>query len=95
MKNVTAFVYNSVHAPKPNEDFVSECKVNLEHILHAGPPFPWGVFDKILLDSPCSGLGQRPRLERIDFKHISSLPPLQRKLFESVQCYCVSCKDVS
>ncbi len=40
------------------------------------------TFDKILLDAPCSALGQRPQLVQASrLKEISSFPKLQRKLF--------------
>ncbi|XP_048379269.1 tRNA (cytosine(72)-C(5))-methyltransferase NSUN6 isoform X2 [Stegostoma tigrinum] len=48
----------------------------------AGPPFPPESFDRILLDAPCSGLGQRPNMAcDWSLKEITSYPPLQRKLF--------------
>ncbi|XP_072949232.1 tRNA (cytosine(72)-C(5))-methyltransferase NSUN6 [Epargyreus clarus] len=46
------------------------------------PPFPRNCFDKVLLDAPCSGLGQRPQLvSKMDPKTIDSYKYLQRKLF--------------
>ncbi|XP_072432026.1 tRNA (cytosine(72)-C(5))-methyltransferase NSUN6 isoform X1 [Chiloscyllium punctatum] len=48
----------------------------------AGPPFLPESFDRILLDAPCSGLGQRPNMAcDWSLKEITSYPPLQRKLF--------------
>ncbi|PSN36710.1 putative methyltransferase NSUN6 [Blattella germanica] len=42
------------------------------------------TFDRILLDAPCSALGQRPQLiNRISVNQLKSYPPLQRKLFHS------------
>lgn len=47
--------------------------------------FPEEVFDRILLDAPCSGLGQRPQLcNSITAKVLDSYVPLQRKLFQNV-----------
>ena len=40
-------------------------------------------FDKVLLDAPCSALGQRPMLiNSCTTKELKSFPKLQRKLFE-------------
>uniref|UniRef100_A0A2D4FMR2 SAM-dependent MTase RsmB/NOP-type domain-containing protein n=2 Tax=Micrurus corallinus TaxID=54390 RepID=A0A2D4FMR2_MICCO len=47
-----------------------------------GPPFLPASFDRILLDAPCSGMGQRPNLAYSwSLKEITSYQPLQRKLF--------------
>lgn len=85
VRNVSAFVFNSIKAVKLEE--VSKGGVYDQSHLKGGPPFPPCVFDRILLDAPCSGLGQRPKLEEIDFKHVASFPPLQKKLFVTV---CIS-----
>uniref|UniRef100_A0A3B3HK17 NOP2/Sun RNA methyltransferase 6 n=1 Tax=Oryzias latipes TaxID=8090 RepID=A0A3B3HK17_ORYLA len=48
------------------------------------PPFPPESFDRVLLDAPCSGLGQRPTMASTwSLKEICSYPPLQRKLFHA------------
>ncbi|CAB3261455.1 unnamed protein product [Arctia plantaginis] len=48
----------------------------------SGPPFPPNSFDKVLLDAPCSGLGQRPQLvNKMTPKIINSYKFVQRKLF--------------
>lgn len=50
-----------------------------------GPPFPPESFDRVLLDAPCSGLGQRPIMANTwSLKEICSYQPLQRKLFTAV-----------
>uniref|UniRef100_A0A8C5MFN1 NOP2/Sun RNA methyltransferase 6 n=1 Tax=Leptobrachium leishanense TaxID=445787 RepID=A0A8C5MFN1_9ANUR len=47
-----------------------------------GPPFMAESFDRILLDAPCSGMGQRPNMVcNLSLKELTSYQPLQRKLF--------------
>ncbi|XP_057398145.1 tRNA (cytosine(72)-C(5))-methyltransferase NSUN6 isoform X2 [Balaenoptera acutorostrata] len=46
------------------------------------PPFLPESFDRILLDAPCSGMGQRPNMACTwTLKEVTSYQPLQRKLF--------------
>jgi len=48
------------------------------------PPFPLGTFDRILLDAPCSALGQRPQFyNKMRMKELKSFPKIQRKLFNA------------
>lgn len=51
-----------------------------------GPPFPSNCFDKVLLDAPCSGLGQRPQLGdcKMSPNMLQSYKFVQRKLFDAV-----------
>ncbi|KAI5637097.1 hypothetical protein NE865_10147 [Phthorimaea operculella] len=52
--------------------------------INEGPPFPSESFDKVLLDAPCSGLGQRPQLlNKMSSKMLQSYKFVQRKLFDS------------
>lgn len=47
------------------------------------PPFAKETFDKILLDAPCSGLGNRPILAtKMTPKLLASFPKLQKKLLD-------------
>lgn len=49
------------------------------------PPFKIESFDRVLLDAPCSNLGQRPLLNiEADKNLIKSFPTLQRKLLANV-----------
>lgn len=48
------------------------------------PPFYEGSFSRIMLDAPCSALGQRPQfLNAITLEELDSFPRLQRKLFKT------------
>ena len=48
------------------------------------PPFPEESFDRVLVDAPCSGLGQRPQFyNNISLKELRSFPRIQRKLVSS------------
>jgi len=48
------------------------------------PPFPRQYFDRVLLDAPCSALGQRPQFyNKIKIKELDSFPKIQRKLFNT------------
>ncbi|XP_065575080.1 tRNA (cytosine(72)-C(5))-methyltransferase NSUN6-like [Artemia franciscana] len=45
------------------------------------PPFAGEIFDRILLDAPCSALGQRPQLfNKMSCKELKTYPNLQKKL---------------
>lgn len=48
------------------------------------PPFTEEKFDKILLDAPCSGLGNRPVLTtKLSTNDLLSFPKLQKKLLDT------------
>ncbi|XP_071495613.1 tRNA (cytosine(72)-C(5))-methyltransferase NSUN6-like [Diadema antillarum] len=48
------------------------------------PPFAPMTFDRILLDAPCSGLGQRPQVyNKMSLKELKSYPSYQRQLFST------------
>ena len=48
------------------------------------PPFPEESFDRVLVDAPCSGLGQRPQFyNKMSSKELRSFPRIQRKLVSS------------
>ena len=72
--NVKAFVMDGTKSVREVEDDIVELKIS--------PPFPEEYFDRILLDAPCSGLGQRPQFfNKIKMKELRSFPKIQRKLF--------------
>lgn len=83
LRSVHAFVYDStksVHIMTGPQDPQEQHKS-----VPQGPPFRQESFDRILLDAPCSALGQRPQLaNRITANQLKSYPSLQRKLFQSV-----------
>lgn len=74
-QSITAHVFDSTKAvavdPLPTPSTFS------------GPPFPCASFDRILLDAPCSGLGNRPQLSSTikRAKVLQSFPHIQRRLF--------------
>lgn len=75
--NVKIFCYDSTKACNKN--------INNEYVnTNDGPPFKENSFDRILLDSPCSALGQRPQLlNKISVSQLHSYVSLQRKLFST------------
>ncbi|OXU22955.1 hypothetical protein TSAR_002126, partial [Trichomalopsis sarcophagae] len=55
-----------------------------EKSIFDGPPYSKESFDRVLLDGPCSALGQRPQIRNpISVSQLRSYVPLQRKLFTS------------
>jgi len=74
LRNIKTFVFDSVKAVFDKEQAAD--------IIREEPPFLKESFDRILLDAPCSALGQRPQLYNpIRCKELESFPRLQRKLF--------------
>ncbi|XP_030253746.1 putative methyltransferase NSUN6 isoform X2 [Sparus aurata] len=73
LRSIKVYCFNSTQAV--SSDPVQESE---------GPPFPPESFDRVLLDAPCSGLGQRPNMGSTwSLKEIRSYTPLQRKLFHA------------
>ncbi|XP_040921312.1 tRNA (cytosine(72)-C(5))-methyltransferase NSUN6 isoform X2 [Toxotes jaculatrix] len=73
LRSIKAYCFNSTQAVSSDAAHVAE-----------GPPFPPESFDRVLLDAPCSGLGQRPNMASTwSLKEICSYQPLQRKLFHA------------
>ncbi|KAL8165101.1 UNVERIFIED_CONTAM: putative methyltransferase nsun6 [Gekko kuhli] len=69
---IKTFCYDSTKALATDQ---TECG-------RGGPPFLRESFDRILLDAPCSGMGQRPNMAYSwSLKEVTSYQPLQRKLF--------------
>jgi len=70
---IDAYVFDSTEALR-----LGQCK---EGGVVGAPPFSPCVFDRVLLDGPCSGLGQRPLVSHIkNVKDLLALQKLQRKL---------------
>uniref|UniRef100_A0A3Q2UGV7 NOP2/Sun RNA methyltransferase 6 n=1 Tax=Fundulus heteroclitus TaxID=8078 RepID=A0A3Q2UGV7_FUNHE len=73
LQSIKAYCFNSTQAVSDGPTHQAE-----------GPPFPPESFDRVLLDAPCSGLGQRPNMACTwSLKEVSSYQPLQRKLFHA------------
>ncbi|XP_040823855.1 tRNA (cytosine(72)-C(5))-methyltransferase NSUN6 isoform X1 [Ochotona curzoniae] len=63
-------------------DGTKALKVDKIQNIEGEPPFSPESFDRILLDAPCSGMGQRPNMACTwTLKEVTSYQPLQRKLF--------------
>ncbi|XP_028826636.1 putative methyltransferase NSUN6 isoform X2 [Denticeps clupeoides] len=70
---IRPFCFNSIRAVSSQADNTAD-----------GPPFLQESFDRVLLDAPCSGLGQRPNMAVTwSLKEICSYQPLQRKLLHT------------
>lgn len=77
LNNVVSFVCDATKAV--NKD------INGERDVFEGPPFSRCSFDHILLDAPCSALGQRPRIRQsVSIQNLNSHPNLQKRLFRTV-----------
>lgn len=75
-KSVKCFAFDATHAFQLNSK-----NLDLNEIK---PPFNDAIFDKILLDAPCSGLGNRPQIEyNCTEKEFLSYPVMQKKLFQT------------
>ncbi|XP_070709176.1 tRNA (cytosine(72)-C(5))-methyltransferase NSUN6 isoform X1 [Pempheris klunzingeri] len=73
LRSIKAYFFNSTQAVSSGPAQDTE-----------GPPFLPESFDRVLLDAPCSGLGQRPNMaSNWSLKEICSYQPLQRKLFHA------------
>ncbi|KAM9671886.1 tRNA (cytosine(72)-C(5))-methyltransferase NSUN6 isoform 1-T1 [Trichechus inunguis] len=63
-------------------DGTKALKLEMVEDTEGEPPFLPESFDRILLDAPCSGMGQRPNMAcSWTLKEVTSYQPLQRKLF--------------
>ncbi|XP_006869950.1 PREDICTED: putative methyltransferase NSUN6 [Chrysochloris asiatica] len=63
-------------------DGTKALKLEMAEDTEGKPPFLPESFDRILLDAPCSGMGQRPNMACTwTLKEVTSYQPLQRKLF--------------
>ncbi|XP_077628529.1 tRNA (cytosine(72)-C(5))-methyltransferase NSUN6 isoform X2 [Crocuta crocuta] len=63
-------------------DGTKALKLDMVKDAEGKPPFLPESFDRVLLDAPCSGMGQRPNMAcSWTLKEVTSYQPLQRKLF--------------
>ncbi|XP_012368131.1 putative methyltransferase NSUN6 isoform X1 [Octodon degus] len=62
-------------------DGTKALKLDMTEDTEGAPPFTPESFDRVLLDAPCSGMGQRPNMACTwTLKEVTSYQPLQRKL---------------
>ncbi|XP_020300641.1 putative methyltransferase NSUN6 isoform X2 [Pseudomyrmex gracilis] len=74
-KNIKIFCYDATKAVVHERERSSAC-------IDDQPPFEENHFDRVLLDTPCSALGQRPQLyNTITSAQLRSYVSLQRNLF--------------
>ncbi|CAL1528854.1 unnamed protein product [Lymnaea stagnalis] len=67
--NMEIYTFDATHA------------VLADAVLTGGPPYPPASFDRILVDAPCSALGQRPSfINNITLKQLQSFPVIQHQL---------------
>uniref|UniRef100_A0A8D2D5E7 NOP2/Sun RNA methyltransferase 6 n=1 Tax=Sciurus vulgaris TaxID=55149 RepID=A0A8D2D5E7_SCIVU len=79
-QNALLFGLNSIKAYC--FDGTKALKFDMIKDTEGAPPFLPESFDRILLDAPCSGMGQRPNMACTwTLKEVTSYQPLQRKLF--------------
>uniref|UniRef100_A0A2K6V869 NOP2/Sun RNA methyltransferase 6 n=1 Tax=Saimiri boliviensis boliviensis TaxID=39432 RepID=A0A2K6V869_SAIBB len=89
LQNLPSAVVTHVLNPQPGEKILDLCAApggkttHIAALMHdQEPPFLPETFDRILLDAPCSGMGQRPNMACTwSLKEVTSYQPLQRKLF--------------
>lgn len=78
VKSVKCFSFDSTKALDENLNDGNDENRQLE------PPFAPSTFDRILLDAPCSALGNRPQLRNdMSPKMLASYPVVQKKLFRA------------
>lgn len=84
MRNAIALGLKSIEV-HPFYDATRACKEDGSASIEA-PPFPPETFDRIILDPPCSSLGQRPLIRKPfrNLKEMESNEPTQRRLFATV-----------
>jgi len=81
LNNIKTFCYDSSKIVLKSDIQTEIADKNIHQI---SPPFPSLSFEYILLDAPCSALGQRPQLcNNLSVKCLKSFPIMQRKLFEN------------
>lgn len=94
LTNVHCYLYDSTVCCRSSNEVSTLINCNLKVVIFifllsiivpGPPPYPPALFDKILLDAPCSGLGQRPSFNfSMSLTDFTSLPPYQKKLLTQV-----------
>lgn len=79
LNSVACFAFDSTKALDEN---VGTAETYSDQLFK--PPFAANTFDRILLDAPCSALGNRPQLRNdMSPKMLDSYPVVQKKLFRA------------
>lgn len=88
LKNIIALKYDSTKILEEVEltgkSIMSDVRPDENCLNCLMPPYKSASFKWILLDAPCSALGQRPQLQtKANIKEIQSFPVIQRKLLSN------------
>lgn len=88
LKNVIAIKYDSTklleEVEPTDKSIISDVQPHENSLKCLIPPYKSASFKWILLDAPCSALGQRPQLQtKASVKEIQSFPVIQRKLLRN------------
>lgn len=77
LHSIRPYAYDATKAFKENDATLTDSDLE--------PPFAAATFDRILLDAPCSALGNRPLLSSRGLTHkmLQSYPNVQRKLLST------------
>uniref|UniRef100_A0ABK9MQP2 SAM-dependent MTase RsmB/NOP-type domain-containing protein n=1 Tax=Glossina morsitans morsitans TaxID=37546 RepID=A0ABK9MQP2_GLOMM len=83
-EKIKKYKFNSINVYAYDATKSFDGKLNSETANDIKPPFKAETFDRILLDAPCSGLGNRPILVvKTTAKMLDSYPRIQRKLINN------------
>jgi SAM-dependent methyltransferase len=79
-ENIKRFALSNVHCYLFNSTKCLDTELSNDQPFPHAPPFPPATFDRVLLDGPCSALGQRPQMKcSLSLEELKSFQSFQRK----------------